>query len=879
MTTTQSNPYINMFQSIPNAQWGVASWPNQNMSPLIPPSRIEQQIQSQVQQPDKPQVRTKQEFFDSYGKAVQSWDFWNTPKEEIYKWLLQSYKKKWITIEWVNIDKELGITQPQEQPKDQQNIWQQVASFWESIKPFTATDTKWMDTSTLLWSMKKSFYETVVDPLKSVANIPWDTIQLAWQVWDMILHPLDTAQSINDVGRSLTEWLLNKVTWSDTWTHAEYKAINEWVVWAIKNIAQNPEELKKMIVENPTDVMLAVQWGIWQAGKLAEAKWMTKLATSLNEMQQALNPINTMKGVWAIANKVVDTTVWNPIKAWINKWFGDLFKLNQDTIKTIIKDPQTVSKLESLWLDTAGRQIADNVVKAIENKSQEISDIWKGYSTIRATPWEFKIDVQPINKIFADKGFKFNKINKIDFKGTPLELDTASQKAIQQAYDFVRTKKKITAEQFLNARQALDTTIDYRSEAWNLAKSLVKELRMELDSQAKAKIPWLAKLDATYWPERELFNKVKSYIYNRDGSLKDNYIQTIGNITGKWKEIKLDTLEKISPDLAKQVNAYKALQDVEWAKWHKVWTYSNATYSAIASWIWFASWWWIAWGVLWPVLFNMMTHPTLWLKILKSIWVGKQFISSIWSKLANGIKITDGEIEAIKNALINKTWDALDKVAEKVGVKVNFIDNTKGTWISGKIEIPREVQWNLSIYNNESSFLDSISEKTRKEIWDSRLIEIFNQNKPKKTMKSTTNIVDNIYPKKIDALKATGKDWKNSTWDVTFWDTIKYKEAVYTPWISPKYLWERTNIAEIIKDSYWVDKQQHTFTIKILKSDWINPIDVGTKTTRKWRNIYKNWTQRLEWKDEELRKINLADKHQRWNEARSIRDIRKANNQ
>jgi len=55
-------------------------------------------------------------------------------------------------------------------------------------------------------------------------------------------------------------------------------------------------------------------------------------------------------------------------------------------------------------------------------------------------------------------------------------------------------------------------------------------------------------------------------LYDNRGNLKDNYIQTISNITGKGKEIKLEKLEKINPNLAEQVRIYKALEDVDFVQ-------------------------------------------------------------------------------------------------------------------------------------------------------------------------------------------------------------------------------------------------------------------------------------------------------------------------
>jgi hypothetical protein len=114
------------------------------------------------------------------------------------------------------------------------------------------------------------------------------------------------------------------------------------------------------------------------------------------------------------------------------------------------------------------------------------------------------------------------------------------------------------------------------------------------------------------------------------------------------------------------------------------------------------------------------------------------------------------------------------------------------------------------------------------------------------------------------------------TGDVVVGDTICYTEPVWTGFPkNPKRLGERTIMAEIIKDSYGEKKQQHTFTIEVIRSFGVNPLEVGRRTTRKGRNIYKNGTQRLAWKCHEARSLALNEKHNRGSVARQARDIRK----
>jgi len=120
------------------------------------------------------------------------------------------------------------------------------------------------------------------------------------------------------------------------------------------------------------------------------------------------------------------------------------------------------------------------------------------------------------------------------------------------------------------------------------------------------------------------------------------------------------------------------------------------------------------------------------------------------------------------------------------------------------------------------------------------------------------------------------KNWIEATGDVVTGDTIKFEEAVFGgSFKKPKFLGSRLIIAKILKDSYGQAKQQHTFTIEVIHSEGVDPLSVGTKTTRKGRNVYRNGTQRLAWANEADRKAAADEKHQRGDKARAARQARK----
>lgn len=122
--------------------------------------------------------------------------------------------------------------------------------------------------------------------------------------------------------------------------------------------------------------------------------------------------------------------------------------------------------------------------------------------------------------------------------------------------------------------------------------------------------------------------------------------------------------------------------------------------------------------------------------------------------------------------------------------------------------------------------------------------------------------------------------WITATGDVVTGDTIKFSEAVFGgSFRRPSYLGDREIVAIVVKDSYGASKQQHTFSMVVKKSSGEQPLKKGQKIRRKGRNVYKNGTLRLAWKNEADRSDVADEKHNRGDAARSVRDSRRASSE
>lgn len=182
----------------------------------------------------------------------------------------------------------------------------------------------------------------------------------------------------------------------------------------------------------------------------------------------------------------------------------------------------------------------------------------------------------------------------------------------------------------------------------------------------------------------------------------------------------------------------------------------------------------------------------------------------------------------------------------------------------------------------EGSAITSISEA----VTDPRLQQALPpQTEPPRTLtgsRKTPAGFSIIYADEFERQQVSEKNFepenggKYATGDVVTGDVICFSEAVFRgSYRKPKYLGDRTIIAEVLKDSYGAGKQQHTFTINVIKSRGYEPLKTGVKTRRKGRNVYRQGTQRLPWRDEAKREEIAGEKHERGDAARRERDKRR----
>lgn len=322
--------------------------------------------------------------------------------------------------------------------------------------------------------------------------------------------------------------------------------------------------------------------------------------------------------------------------------------LSADTMKAIIENPEKFKTVSDLGQEAGRTSLFDRVKSSMDDRISQLSETGKEYSKIRESSSTVKIEND-----FWDSFLKEKKITK----GEDGKLVATSESnlrqpkdlsALQDIYDLYGKKTEYTANEYLNLRKDLDAMAKWAEGKTNASTAVAKEIRSKVDPKAKEQIPELAKADAEYAPEIEYLNSIKNLIYDKSGNVKDNAISTLANLTGKGKEFKLDRLEKLIPDIASDVKALKALQNVELAEGSMVGQYGRNIAAGAA----------LMQGNLPIAALLVLTNPKIVSRLLilygEKVGASAKVIDSITSKIEKGT-----EVSASEGALITKLINAL----------------------------------------------------------------------------------------------------------------------------------------------------------------------------------------------------------------------------
>ena len=763
--------------------------------------------------------------------------------------------------------------------------------------------------------------DVIENTISKIEYKPWFWTRLATGLWNRLQEAENTTERLQKewfdplAGKVTAKWLVTaplSYAWDVVWTAMEpiWAAISPVVQKVIEKTGQteNVAEIGKWwewVRQSNPNFADAIE-GVMNVSSVAPLPLAKPIAGSVKQWG-----IATGKAIASRVEKVAPQVVQG-VKTGVKstgEWVGKVTKslvsqqsgLWTQSIESILRKPELQWKIRS-WELSAARTL-EEARTSIDSLREWFRETGKMYDTIRKS--NVKVPKNEAKKVILSQleseglstGWKLNLV----------DLPVKDRSAITQALKYIdEYGDTMTPQNALSIRQKLDDLINYKSDVGSNWQRIVQWLRSKYDEFLSQKLPWLKEIDVKYAPERQFWESIRKDIYNSDGTLKDNALSVISNITNKWNESRLARMEKILPWIWEKVKALKAFEDVQNASGIKIGTYWRAATTgalALAS-VPVAITTWVA------------THPAVVARVLEWIGIASQRIKSILAKWKN---ITKEEADIIQKAvsetpkskvewIINnlsydhKTSKLTSKTLTKNGNNSTNPISTSNKWGIGKMEwkpvtqvttntIKKEVvnpfekkPYTLGIKNpivNRSADVDSgliepKNFKTReqqynKELWD--FIE-WKSNKTESQIKAEYKDVSDFIKKKseyekgmfeksIDSLPAdSNKLWNDIYYHWTSVEFAKFNRPkvlhwdIFGEWIylTPNKSWAEL-YAKQSASKWWNEK------IAIVKVKWkLKEIDGSNEMNIKWYTENAVKKAKKDWFDGVKIRNNLLDK-------------------
>ena len=340
-----------------------------------------------------------------------------------------------------------------------------------------------------------------------------------------------------------------------------------------------------------------------------------------------------------------------------------LFGIDLDTAKQVFKDPK---KFRELARTVDRESVTKKFVAKLDERLQDLSDIGKNYNPIRKSKTLITTKTDDVFKnALSGKG--------IDLTNGKITLTKASRENltsgdISKLEDIlVRFDGQLDSDSFLNLRHTLSEMSNFDKEASKGLQNVAREIRGELN-KSRDQIKGLKILDDDFAKEIKILNPIKKKIFNADGTLKDNAISIISNMTGKNKEIMLKNFSEIMPDLEDNLKILKSIEAVDLAQGTTVGSYTKGalrTGGIVGG---------VALGSPLLVIGSMLlTSPKsiiVMLDILKSVSkVPVKVINGIKNKIVKGIKLSAEEAKIVSDMIKDNAADLAASMARKGGIE------------------------------------------------------------------------------------------------------------------------------------------------------------------------------------------------------------------
>jgi len=549
---------------------------------------------------------------------------------------------------------------------------------------------------------------------KSLGNVPSSAINFGKSIGTALFNPIDTAKGIAGTAAGGVQKLIPG-------TQKQEQQFNQFASF-LKDRYGSLENLQRTATNDPfgfgTDVISLVAGGAGVAGKTAQ---LDKAISTTSKV--VTKPI--AKTTNAVGSGIDKTT-----KFGISQATG----LNPDTISNIIANPKAFSK-EALS-DTTRTGLGAEVKTAIDTKIDDLSDIGKGYDTIKQTEGVVSIPEGTAEQILNKYGIQVVD-GKVKTTAEALPLTSADKTALEDFLNVYGNEPQLSNNAFLNTRSALSQLSKYDAAKTGNLTPIVRDLRGAYDNLGKTQIKGLAELDAKYAPEVKALKQIKKDYLQRDGSFKDGAVNKIANLTGAGKEQVLGRLESVMPGVGQRIKILKAAEDLERASGLKVGTYARTALAGGG----------LATGNIPAVITAIIASPEIAVRLLKAYGYTKNTSRPIVEMLysmgndINNFRLPGGLQNYVEDYLKDNNYikDATQGVSDQVILKSKQpnietslnattkkpFDKTKqGGFVRIGKETPKTVQPKSKVSESVSSTNSSTSKQLIKEVDDKIALEI-----------------------------------------------------------------------------------------------------------------------------------------------------------
>jgi len=586
-----------------------------------------------------------------------------------------------------------------------QAAWEETIPYANPISPYTGKE--WV-ASYLWWA---------------AANIPWSARNIIAWLGNMALHPIDTIEgglkaiawagtnvwiaSISKVTGETEQQVKDKIYAEDNPVYRFLKdqlgidpkqneEVADAIGWYIANRYGWVENIKKSLKEDPAwmiwDIVSLLEWGVSMAGKAGVLDEVSKVS-----MLNKLSEVNPYTKVPELAVKWV-----SKVAGATGKWLSNLADMVLNKVTAIDKEDRDFAARNPEIVNSfvEGKRTVEDVAQQLYDKMDEAENnrqaLGQEYQNLRAS-WQ-KTDttsiISSLNQELESKKIGIGKDGELVFDKFS-KFNDPQQRAIKNAWKIIQDVKQegsLDADSILNIRQKLSDLVSWEGRPLKAsavdreAEWLIKSFRAAVDKAAK-NIPWMAELDAKYWPALDEINTLRKDWFNSDWTLRDNAISKLSNLTNNANKAKLERLETLIPWITEDVRGLKVGMAID-----------NAMKARVAQYVqqglitgWFMSVFANPATMLPLLAAWVLLTPKNIVKILQWAASAQEGMNSIIKKISSGTRLTPEETSKVES-VIQETKSEIPQLVEQLKLDTNATKKT--TVSSSKSTIPSKIgQW------------------------------------------------------------------------------------------------------------------------------------------------------------------------------------------